>query len=239
MKRWRRMNEWRRAASKGEEALWSSEEQIWWSRQAVLGGNLSRWARHRQPSTQQEPGGGEMAAGRDKVYHQRQRSARNGPRNPATPTSLFHNTRGGRGITSPPPPTAAAAAGGGAGGPVRCGRTAGSHRGTGQEGQSPLNCYTHTHSARSLSRCAGYTCWPATWMQRPSLTVPSCVMCLHWGSKCRFTPHWLGGVDGERVVIIFWFSRPPNPLVVPIATCVPNVSVTNCGNVFKHVSWNN
>lgn len=40
-------------------------------------------------------------------------------------------------------------------------------------------------------------------MKRPSLTVSSflcsCVVYLHWGSKWRFIPHWLGGRDGERV----------------------------------------
>lgn len=111
---------------------------------AALGGNLSRWARQRRRSGLDPggAGGGEMAAGRDKVYHQRQRSSRNGP------TTLFHNTRGGRGITSPAVRGGGQAAPGGAAQPL----TAGTHR-WGQ-GEGPLRGYfllsgpTETHTAR-------------------------------------------------------------------------------------------
>lgn len=90
-----------------------------------------------------------MAAGRDKVYHQRQRSPRNGP------TTLFHNTtRGGRGITSPAVTGGGQAAPGGAAQPL----TAGTHR-WGQ-GEGLLRAYfplsgpteTHTHTRRHARR---------------------------------------------------------------------------------------
>lgn len=93
-----------------------------------------------------------MAAGRDKVYHQRQRSPRNGP------TTLFHNTtRGGRGITSPAVTGGGQAAPGGAAQPL----TAGTHRWGQGEGllrgyfllSGPTETHTHTQTRTTQDPC--------------------------------------------------------------------------------------
>lgn len=87
-----------------------------------------------------------MAAGRDKVYHQRQRSPRNGP------ATLFHKTRGGRGITSPAARGGGQAAPGGAAEPLTAGTA---WRG---QGEGPLKGYfllsepTETHT-RKHTQC--------------------------------------------------------------------------------------